>query len=73
MLEQIDERNVAIEADYLAICGIAPEFRNVATLQEFKWARMCVCSRNFGLVINNIQTAAMVLQHQICQQELVNR
>jgi histone-lysine N-methyltransferase SETD3 len=60
LLEQIDERNVAIEADYLAICGVAPEFRQICTLQEFKWARMCVCSRNFGLTINGIQTAAMV-------------
>ena len=24
------------------------------------WARMCVCSRNFGLVINGIRTAALV-------------
>lgn len=27
---------------------------------EFMWARMCVCSRNFGLVINGIRTAALV-------------
>jgi histone-lysine N-methyltransferase SETD3 len=60
LLEQIDERNVAIEEDYLAICNIAPEFRSICNLQEFKWSRMCVCSRNFGLVINGIQTAAMV-------------
>ena len=60
LLEQIDERNVAIEADYLAICRVAPEMKNIATLQEFKWARMCVCSRNFGLAVNGVQTAAMV-------------
>lgn len=60
MLEQIDERNAAIEEDYAAICGVAPEFVDIATLQEFKWARMCVCSRNFGLVINGLQTAALV-------------
>lgn len=24
------------------------QLANVATLEEFKWARMCVCSRNFG-------------------------
>eukprot|EP01032_Pedospumella_encystans_P015705 gene15706-17948_t len=60
LLEQIDERNIAIEADYLAICNVVHEFRDLCTLQEFKWARMCVCSRNFGLVINGLQTAAMV-------------
>ncbi len=60
LLEQIDERNIAIEADYLAICNVVHEFRDLCTLQEFKWARMCVCSRNFGLSINGLQTAAMV-------------
>ncbi|KAJ1430215.1 hypothetical protein B484DRAFT_396031 [Ochromonadaceae sp. CCMP2298] len=60
MLEQVDERNVAIEADYLSICNVCPEFRSISTLHEFKWARMCVCSRNFGLVVNGLQTAAMV-------------
>jgi histone-lysine N-methyltransferase SETD3 len=60
LLEQIYERNVAIEADYVAICEISPEFSSIATMQEFKWARMCVCSRNFGLVINGVQTAALV-------------
>ena len=37
-----------------------PEFGSISSLEEFKWARMCVCSRNFGLVINGVQTAAMV-------------
>ena len=60
LLEQIDERNQAIQADYDAICTLVPEFREIATLHEFKWARMCVCSRNFGLLINGIQTAALV-------------
>lgn len=35
----------AIEADYAAICDVAPQLAQVATLDEFKWARMCVCSR----------------------------
>lgn len=60
LLEQIAERNEAIEADYTAICEIVPEFAQIATLMEFKWARMCVCSRNFGLMINGLQTAALV-------------
>jgi hypothetical protein len=29
-------------------------------LHEFAWARMCVCSRNFGLIVNGIRTAALV-------------
>lgn len=60
LLNQIDERNQAIEDDYRAICGIVPEFTSICNLEEFKWARMCVCSRNFGLVANNIRTAALV-------------
>eukprot|EP01036_Dinobryon_divergens_P024547 gene24547-33010_t len=58
--EQIDERNMAIESDYSTICKIRPDFSEIATIHEFKWARMCVCSRNFGLVINGLQTAALV-------------
>ena len=63
--EQIDERNMAIESDFNTICKIRPDFSEVATIHEFKWARMCVCSRNFGLVINGLQTAALgVILHQ---------
>lgn len=40
----------AIESDYAAICDVAPQLANIATLEEFQWARMCVCSRNFGCV-----------------------
>ena len=32
----------------------------MATLTEFEWARMAVCSRNFALVIGNLKTAALV-------------
>ncbi len=60
VLHQIHERNEAIETDYNAICDIAPHFSSIATLTEFKWARMCVCSRNFGLIVNGIRTAALV-------------
>ena len=58
--QQIMDRNQAIVDDYNAICAIAPQMRTLATLQEFKWARMCVCSRNFGLCINNVRTSALV-------------
>eukprot|EP01035_Chromulina_nebulosa_P020227 gene20227-26257_t len=38
LLNQIDERITAIEADYSAICSIAPNFKRSVTLKEFKWA-----------------------------------
>ena len=60
ILEQIDERNTAISADYNAICAVVPQFSEISTLDEFKWARMCVCSRNFGLIVNGVRTAALV-------------
>jgi|Transcript_20610 histone-lysine N-methyltransferase SETD3 len=60
LLTQIEERKRAIKADYEAICGIWPSFIDVCTLEEFKWARMCVCSRNFGVVVNGARTSAMV-------------
>jgi SET domain/Rubisco LSMT substrate-binding len=60
LLQQIHDRNQAIAEDYQAICAIAPQMSNIATLQEFKWARMCVCSRNFGLCINGHRTSALV-------------
>jgi histone-lysine N-methyltransferase SETD3 len=60
MLQQIEERKGAIESDYRGICEIAPEFAQTATLEEFSWSRMCVCSRNFGLTVNGVRTAALV-------------
>ena len=60
LLNQISDRNEAIEQDYLAICKVAPQLGKIATLEEFKWARMCVCSRNFGLQVNGHRTSALV-------------
>ena len=60
MLEQIADRNDAIAEDYHSICSVAPELQDICTLDEFKWARMCVCSRNFGLQIDGHRTSAMV-------------
>lgn len=59
LLEQIEDRNEAIAEDYYSICQIAP-LAQICTLQEFKWARMCVCSRNFGLQIDGRRTSALV-------------
>jgi SET domain len=59
LLNQIADRNAAVEDDYHSICQIAP-LQKICTLEEFKWARMCVCSRNFGLQIDGHRTSALV-------------
>lgn len=55
---QIEERKRAIATDFEAIRHACPSFD--CTLEEFKWARMCVCSRNFGVVVNGVRTSALV-------------
>ena len=60
LLTQIDERKIAIDNDYEAICQVAPEFAEICSSLEFAWARMAVCSRNFGMVVNGLRTAALV-------------
>ena len=60
LLHQIADRNQAIAEDYHTICAVAPSLRQICTLNEFKWARMCVCSRNFGLQIDGHRTSALV-------------
>ncbi len=60
LLEQIRERNAAIATDYTTILSLDPSFEAICSLDDFKWARMCVCSRNFGMQINGVRTAALV-------------
>lgn len=60
LLVQIGDRAEAIREDYESIRSIAPEFAAVATLEEFQWARMIVCSRNFGLLVGGHRTSALV-------------
>ena len=60
LLAQISDRNDAITDDYRSICEVSPELAKLATLNEFKWARMCVCSRNFGLQVDGRRTSALV-------------
>eukprot|EP00529_Nitzschia_sp_RCC80_P010994 CAMPEP_0113458566 /NCGR_PEP_ID=MMETSP0014_2-20120614/9989_1 /TAXON_ID=2857 /ORGANISM="Nitzschia sp." /LENGTH=620 /DNA_ID=CAMNT_0000350095 /DNA_START=253 /DNA_END=2113 /DNA_ORIENTATION=+ /assembly_acc=CAM_ASM_000159 len=60
LIQQIQDRNDAIAEDYYSICQIAPSVAKICTLEEFKWARMCVCSRNFGLQIDGHRTSALV-------------
>ena len=57
---QVEERKRAIANDYAAIVEVFPAFAKVATLEEFQWARMCVCSRNFGVVVSGVRTSALV-------------
>lgn len=60
LLVQIADRAEAIREDYESIRAVAPELAHVATLEEFQWARMIVCSRNFGLLVNGHRTSALV-------------
>lgn len=59
IIQQIQERKAAIRKDYDAICRVDPSFSRFS-LDRFCWARMIVCSRNFGLTIDGIKTAALV-------------
>ena len=60
LLRQIADRQEAIESDYKLILSVCPALAKYASLQDFMWARMCVCSRNFGLIINGVRTSALV-------------
>ncbi|KAJ0400716.1 hypothetical protein P43SY_000621 [Pythium insidiosum] len=59
IVQQIQERKAAIRKDYDAICRVDPTFARFS-LERFSWARMIVCSRNFGLTIDGVKTAALV-------------
>lgn len=59
IVQQIQERKAAIRKDYDAICRVDPAFARFS-LERFSWARMIVCSRNFGLTIDGVKTAALV-------------
>ena len=57
---QVAERKANMQQDYAEICRVAPEFRSLATIREWMWARIVVASRNFGVTINGHKTDAMV-------------
>ncbi|OQR83440.1 hypothetical protein ACHHYP_14709 [Achlya hypogyna] len=59
ILQQIEDRKAAIRRDYETICAVDPTFARF-TLERFSWARMIVCSRNFGITIDGVKTAALV-------------
>jgi len=39
---------------------LAPSLPSICTVDEFRWAWMCVCSQNFGLEVDMIRTAALM-------------
>lgn len=49
MLNQVEERRASIQDDYERILVVAPELADIASADQFAWARMIVCSRNFGI------------------------
>ena len=57
---QVIDRRASIAADYEAICRAAPSFREIASPQEFMWARVVVASRNFGISMYGRKTDALV-------------
>lgn len=59
ILTQIQMRKDAIREDYELICAIDPTFKRFS-LEYFAWARMIVCSRNFGGIVNGVKTSSLV-------------
>jgi histone-lysine N-methyltransferase SETD3 len=60
MATEIKERRSMLFCEYSEICSLCPDFKNYFPLEIFIWARICVCSRNFGIIINGVRTAALV-------------
>jgi histone-lysine N-methyltransferase SETD3 len=59
LLQQCQMRKDAIRKDYEEICNVDPSFARFS-LDRFAWARMIVCSRNFGGMINGVRSSGMV-------------
>lgn len=60
LIEEVKDRIQSIEEDYNDILLVAPELADFATLEEFKWARVCVTSRNFAFQMDDERMSAMV-------------
>ena len=58
-LNQIIEKKMDIQKDYLKLCEKIPNFTNFS-IQEFMKARMIISSRIFGISINNNKTDVLV-------------
>ena len=58
-LDQVHEKISDIKEDWDMIAEVAPEFTQFS-VAEFSWARMCVCSRIFGMDIGTTKTDGFV-------------
>ena len=52
-IAKVDQLRDDIKKDYKAICNVAPEFEEIANLEDFMRTRVLVNSRIFGLRIDN--------------------
>ena len=72
LLQQCQMRKDAIRRDYEEIVNVDPTFARFS-LQKFAWARMIVCSRNFGGMINGVRSSGMVPMVSIQAKERASR
>lgn len=61
-LAQVSDRAQDIDEDYEEICRIAPEFRaqHGVSVEDFRWARMIISSRNFNFRVGDTLVDALV-------------
>lgn len=59
-VEQVNALRVDMEKDYNAICKVAPEFAQIAKLEDFMKARCLVNSRIFGTTIEGCEDDSIV-------------
>jgi histone-lysine N-methyltransferase SETD3 len=59
-LKAIDELKEDMQWDYDEICRCAPEFEDIAKLEDFMKVRALVNSRIFGIKVNNEENDALV-------------
>lgn len=60
--QEIENRIAAIEEDYNAVLDAAPDLLPAIcdSIEDFKWARMVVTSRNFAFDIEGVRVSALV-------------
>lgn len=62
LLQEIQNRTAAIEEDYYDVMEVAPELLRDCcdSIDDFKWARMVVTSRNFAFDMDGSRMSALV-------------
>lgn len=58
-LELVETKKKDLRKDYEVVCGVDPTFGRFS-FEKFVEARLLVCSRVFGVVIDRIKTDALV-------------